>query len=160
MNIYEYAMQLELDGERYYRDLAEKMDEAGLKNIFVMLAEEEVKHFIIFEKMNKQQSFAAQHPTNLIKNTISSFHKMREENPNFYFSQQYIDSFKSALRTEQNSYQFYLEKGNMLEEGEQKEAFLRIAEEEKDHMILLQNLLMFVMDPHQWIESHELKMPL
>jgi rubrerythrin len=53
-----------------------------------------------------------------------------------------------------------MEKGNMLEDGKQKEAFLRIAEEEREHMILLQNLLTFAMDPVTWIENHELKMPL
>jgi len=160
MNIYEYAMQLELDGERYYRELADKMQDIGMKNIFIMLADEEVKHYILFEKMNKQQTFTIQHSTHLIKHTLLLFRKMREENPNFSFSRLHIESFKSALRTEENSYQFYLEKGNMLEDGEQKEAFLRIAEEEKEHMILLQNLLSLVEDPQQWIESHELKMPL
>lgn len=160
MNIYEYAMQIEKDGEIFYLDLAEKIEDAGIKNIFIMLAEEEVKHYIIFDKMNKRQTFTTQHSTHLTKHTLALFHKMRAENPHFSFSRSYIEAFKSALRTEENSYQFYIEKGNMLEDGAQKEAFLRIAEEEKEHMILLQNLLAFVMDPLEWIESHELKMPL
>lgn len=160
MNIYEYAMKLEKDGERFYRDLAEKIEDKGIKSIFIMLAEEEIKHYIIFEKMNKQQSFTTQHSTHLIKHTLALFRKMREENPHFSFSRSYIESFRSALRTEENSYKFYMEKGNMLEDEKQKEAFLRIAEEEREHMILLQNLLTFAMDPVTWIENHELKMPL
>jgi len=160
MNIYEYAMQIEKDGEIFYLDLAEKIEDEGIKNIFLMLAEEEVKHYIIFEKMNKRQTFTTQHTTHLIKHTLALFHKMRKENPHFSFSRSYIEAFKSALRTEENSYQFYIEKGNMLEDGAQKEAFFRIAEEEKEHMILLQNLLSFVENPLEWIESHELKMPL
>ena len=160
MNIYEYAMKLEKDGESFYRELAEKIEDKGIKSIFIMLAEEEIKHYIIFEKMNKQQSFTTQHSTHLIKHTLALFRKMREENPHFSFSRSYIESFRSALRTEENSYKFYMEKGNMLEDGKQKEAFLRIAEEEREHMILLQNLLTFAMDPVTWIENHELKMPL
>jgi rubrerythrin len=92
MNIYEYAMKLEKDGERFYRDLAEKIEDKGIKSIFIMLAEEEIKHYIIFEKMNKQQSFTTQHSTHLIKHTLALFRKIREENPHFSFSRSYIES--------------------------------------------------------------------
>ena len=34
MNIYEYAMKLEKDGERFYRDLAEKIEDKGLDHVF------------------------------------------------------------------------------------------------------------------------------
>jgi rubrerythrin len=44
MNIYEYAMKMEKDSENYYSGLANKTDDAGLKNILKMLANDEVKH--------------------------------------------------------------------------------------------------------------------
>jgi len=47
MNIYEFAMQMEKDGENYYRHLAEESTITGLGKIFTMLANEEVKHFNI-----------------------------------------------------------------------------------------------------------------
>ena len=37
MNIYEYAMKLEKDGEIYYRDLAEKIEDKAIKTIFILL---------------------------------------------------------------------------------------------------------------------------
>ena len=60
MNVYEYAMKVEKDGERYYRDLASKTDEPGLKSILNMLADEEVKHYVVFDKMNKNQIIPTQ----------------------------------------------------------------------------------------------------
>ncbi len=39
MGIYEFAMQMEKDGESYYRDLAQKVDNKGIKNILGFLAD-------------------------------------------------------------------------------------------------------------------------
>lgn len=155
MNIYEYAMKLEKDGEIYYRDLAEKIEDKAIKTIFILLADEEVKHYITFEKMNKFEDFSHTPSTSLLKHTLSLFRKLHKENANFYIAQSYINAFKSALRTEQGSYDFYLEKGKMLEEGTHKEAFLKIAEEERQHMLLISHLIDFITDPHTWMEQNQ-----
>ena len=51
MNVFEYAMQMEKDGEVFYRELAEKAGSKGLKNIFTNLADNEAEHFNIFKAM-------------------------------------------------------------------------------------------------------------
>ena len=51
MDIFEYAMQMELDGEAYYRQLAQKVPNKGLKAILSMLADDEVKHYNAIEKV-------------------------------------------------------------------------------------------------------------
>ncbi len=52
MNAYEYAMKVEKDGEVFYKQLAEEANHEGLSKIFMMLANEEVKHYKIFEKLS------------------------------------------------------------------------------------------------------------
>lgn len=54
MDIYSFALQMKKNGEEYYRELANKSGSEGLKKIFTMLAEEEVKHFQLIEKMRKK----------------------------------------------------------------------------------------------------------
>ena len=56
---------------------------------------------------------------------------------------------------QENSYKFYTEKALMLEEGEQKQAFLRIAEEERAHYVLLENVIEYISTPQTWVESAE-----
>ena len=41
MNIYDFAIQMEKDGEAYYRELGERSKQEGLKYIFTLLADEE-----------------------------------------------------------------------------------------------------------------------
>ena len=56
MDIYSFALQMEKDGENYYRELATKSGSEGLKKIFTMLADEEVKHFRLIEKMREKST--------------------------------------------------------------------------------------------------------
>jgi len=155
MNIYEYAMKVEKDGERYYRELATKTDNVGVQSILTMLAEEEVKHYIVFDKMNNNQAIPTQPNIDIFQHTKNIFEKMQKENKTPSFTKDQIEFYKSALRSEESSYKFYTEKASMLEDGEQKKAFLRIAEEEKAHYILLENLVEYVSAPESWVESAE-----
>jgi rubrerythrin len=155
MNVYEYAMKVEKDGERYYRELAEKSPDEGLKAILNMLADEEVKHYVVFERMNNEKIIPTQPHVDIFKHTQNIFQKLQKNNASPSFTQDQIEMYKRAFRLEENSYKFYTEKALMMEEGEQKKAFLRIAEEERQHMLLLENLVDYVSAPVQWIESAE-----
>ena len=59
MNIFDYAMQMEKDGEVYYREIAEKTSNKGVRNILKMLADAELMHYEIFEKMRGKQGHRA-----------------------------------------------------------------------------------------------------
>ncbi|MHC4911431.1 MAG: ferritin family protein, partial [Planctomycetota bacterium] len=55
MDILEYAMKMEKDGEQYYRRTAEKVNNKGIKTILSMLADEEVKHYNALARIQAQQ---------------------------------------------------------------------------------------------------------
>jgi rubrerythrin len=155
MNVYEYAMKVEKDGEHYYRELAAKTNDVGLQKILTMLAEEEVKHYVVFEKMSKSQNLPLQSEVDVFANAKTIFQKMKDENESYSFSEDQVEYYKKALLSEENSYKFYTEKALMLEDDEQRKVFLRIAEEERQHMVLLENLVEYVSSPTHWIESAE-----
>jgi rubrerythrin len=135
--------------------LAEKTNDAGLKSILTMLADEEIKHYVVFDKMNKKQIIPTQPHVDVFSSAKTIFQKMREENQTATFSDDQIDFYKSALRSEENSYKFYIEKALMLEDEEQKAIFMRIAEEERQHMVLLENLVEYISFPERWLENAE-----
>lgn len=155
MNVYEYAMKVEKDGEQFYRELAEKTNDVGLQKILIMLAEEEIKHYIVFEKMNKSQNLPLQAEVDVFANAKTIFQKMKDENVSYSFSEDQVEYYKKALLSEENSYKFYTEKALMLEDDEQRKVFLRIAEEERQHMVLLENLIEYISSPAHWIENAE-----
>lgn len=123
MNIYEYAMKAEKDGERYYRELANKTDDVGLKSILMMLADEEVKHYVVFDKMNKTKSFQQHNRTSMFLQPQRRFlKKCAKKTLKPVLVKTKLSSI-SALRSEENSFKFYVEKALMVEDAEQKHHF-------------------------------------
>jgi rubrerythrin len=44
VDIFEYAMQMEKDGENYYHQLAQQTTNKDLQTTLIMLADDEIKH--------------------------------------------------------------------------------------------------------------------
>ena len=51
MNVFDFAMQMEIDGKAHYEKLAAGTSIAGLQNIFLMLAADEQKHYEVVQAM-------------------------------------------------------------------------------------------------------------
>ena len=153
MNIFDYAMQMEKDGENYYRQLVQSSDNKGEKTIFTMLADEEVKHFNIIRLM-KSQTLPKLADSDILANTRNIFIKMQQSNDKLDFDNKQSQLYKKARDIEQKSCKFYLEKASQAEQ-KQKEIFLKLAEEEKKHYYILENLLQLVSRPEQWLENAE-----
>ncbi|MBE0495523.1 MAG: ferritin family protein [Campylobacterales bacterium] len=155
MNVYEYAMKVEKEGEKYYRDLAQKTEDMGLKQVLTMLADEEVKHYATFEAMLGRAPLPSTPSVDIFKGAKTIFQKMKATNPTAVFTKEQVDFYTHALALEEKSYAFYIEKAELLEDAEEKAAFLRIAEEEKQHATLLENLIEYITYPERWIEDAE-----
>ena len=155
MNIYKYAMKMEKDSENYYRELANKTGDLGLRNILKMLANDEVKHYHIIEQMMKTDITAELAETDILENAKNIFVKIKGKNLVFDFDLTQVDFYRKAQEMEEKSYKFYLEMSDKVEIESQRKIFLKLAEQEKKHMFLLENLVEFVSRPETWIENAE-----
>ncbi|MFZ2147722.1 MAG: ferritin family protein [Sedimentisphaerales bacterium] len=153
MNIFEYAMQMEKDGEEYYRQLARQTANKGLKTILTMLADEEVRHYKAIEKMKTAEPEMV--GTTILSDAKNIFIQIRESNENFNYDTEQIQFYKKAQDIEEKTRDFYLEKANEVEEKYQKEVLLKLADEEKKHYFLLENIIEFVSRPETWLENAE-----
>jgi len=153
MNIFEFAMEKEKYSEDYYRRLAERTNNKGLETIFNMLADEEAKHYKIVSDM-KEDVAPDLADTTVLSDAKDVFVKMRESAQKFSFDISQTELYKKAQDIEKQSQNFYLEKAKEAEET-QKEIFLSLAEEEKKHYFLLENIINFVSKPQTWLENAE-----
>lgn len=153
MNIFDHAMQMEKDGEKLYRDLAQKSENIGIKNIFNMLADDEVKHYKVFEDMKKNEK-SQMADTEVLASAKNVFTQLKKEKT---FDQKgtQLDLYKKAQELEKKSEEFYLQKAEEVKDSYQKEIMLKIAEEEKKHYFLLDNIVQFVSAPERWLEDAE-----
>jgi len=153
MNIFEYAMQMEKDGEDYYRQLAQQAANKGLKTVLTMLADEEVKHYNTIKKMKTETPQMTE--TTILIDAKNVFVQIKEMGEKFDFGIGQPELYKKAQDIEKKSEDFYLEKTNEVKEEHQKESFLRLADEEKKHYFLLENIIEFVSRPETWLENAE-----
>lgn len=154
MEIFEYAMQMEKDGENFYRKASEESPNRGVKTILTMLADEEVRHYNVIEKMKSAE------PPQLADSTILTdaknvFAQLKESGEKFTSQTNQIKLYQKALDIEKQSRDFYTEKAGEVSDKSPKELFLRLAREEQKHYVLVENIIDFVSRPDTWLENAE-----
>ena len=153
MDIYDFAMRMEKDGEDYYREMARQTGNKGLITILTMLADEEVRHYKIVQKMKTEKSGMTE--TMILSDAKNIFMQLKESNEKIDFDIEQTELYKKAQTIEQRSMEFYLEKADEVGLEYQKQIFLKLAAEEKKHYFMLENIIEFVSRPQSWLENSE-----
>jgi len=153
MDIFQYAMQMEKDGEIYYRELSASTGNKGIKNILTMLANAEVVHYKIFQAMKTKEQIPATDSKGLadIKNI---FTRLKEEAPSEVDSAQ-VALYLKAQDIEKKTRDFYLERAEASNDMLEKATFQKVAAEENKHYLILENIIDFVNKPATWLENPE-----
>ncbi len=154
MEIFEYAMQMEKDGEDFYRDLARQMPGRGIKTILTMLADDEARHYKAIEKMKSDE------PSELVDTTVLTdarnvFAQLKESGEQFTSETNHVRLYNKALDIEAKSRDFYNEKAGEVSNANAKEFFIRLAREEQKHYVLVENIIDFLSRPDTWLENAE-----
>lgn len=153
MDIFEFAIQMERDGEAFYRDIAAKTPDKGLQTILLMLAEDEQKHARTIQDMQSQTP--AMKATTVLDTAKNVFVQMKDFGGEIDLSGDEEKLYREAMVIEQRSISFYLDRADQVEKDEQKAVFQQLAEEEKKHYRLLQDMADFVKRPKNWLENAE-----
>jgi len=153
MDIFKFAIQMEKDGEKFYRELAGQVHEKGVKDILNMLADDEVKHAKAIEQIRSRTTEMAN--TEILKKAKNIFRQMKDLGEEFDFDHGHEGLYRQAMKLEQNSIDFYLGRADEVQDAGQKALFEQLAQEEKKHLRLLSGLADFVSRPKTWLEDAE-----
>jgi len=156
VDIFEYAKQMEKDGEKYYRELAAQCPVSGLKNILGLLADAEVDHYHTLVQMQRQEDVAYDEGT-LRLDSKNIFAQMIDQGAKADFTASEIDHYRKAQDLEKKSRDFYLEKADEAPSPKVQEILRQIAEEERLHYQLLDSMIEFMSRPlpGNWLENAE-----
>ena len=132
MNIFEYAMKFELDGESYYREIAQQNAGTALAGVFDRLAGSEHRHYEVLQTMRDQADEA------------TAAVELNADAENIF----------SEL--EQGSMDYYTAKAEEVSSPGGRKLLLELADEEKKHYWILDNIVKHVSRPDfGWIEFAE-----
>lgn len=154
MNVFDLAMEMEKDGEKYYQHLAEKTTNAGMKNILGQLALDEAKHYQVLQKL-KDSVRVELESTPILSRSKSIFQQLQEEKNWDDLPQSQADLYRKAKEIETRSFRFYMDKGRESGDPRVQRMFFLIAEEEKRHEFLLEHVLQLISRPQTWLENAE-----
>ncbi len=154
-NAFEYAMQMELESDKLYRDMAHSESDERIKTVLVMLADEEVKHYKAFKKMAETSDASGFDHFDISESVKKIFSGIKEDKKPYHFSGEQVEFYHKAAEIEDKAYEFYMQKAEEADDPMVKKAFLKIASEEKKHQELMENLAAFVAEPESWLESAE-----
>ena len=141
--IYQFAIQIEENGEKFYRAMVEKFDDPKTKELFEFLAEEEVRHEKIFKEMlakiedyNPQESYPSEYFAYLhayADNLVFTLDKIEEDISSLHAVD---EALQYAIGKELDTILYYHEMRNVVPEHQQKMVD-DIIDEERKHVVKL-----------------------
>ncbi len=157
MNIFEFAMKMEMDGKKYYEESAAKVDSPELKRILLELASDEEKHYTIFRALRDgvPVEYEEAKKTKILSEIKNVFETLKAQDKDFEFPSGAKDIWLHAQKIEKDSETFYREKAGEVDDQHQKNILVRIADEEQKHWITMENVVKFLDRPNHWLEDAE-----
>ena len=155
--VFEMGMDVERNGEAYYRKAAEKVDDPEVKDILIFLADEEQKHFQTFRKLReslpaKATTTVTQDPEDqealyldaLVKSRLFNSEKKAERIASSVKGE--LEALKTALTFEKDTILFFMHMKEMTREDLGKDKIDMLIEEEHSHVVKISEIIRHVMD--------------
>lgn len=155
MDIFDFAMKMELDGKAFYEEQAEKASIPGLRTIFSRLASDEQKHYEIFQALKNDRPKVAMESTPALDEARNVFDDLMADKKIMGVLKGDLEGYRFAMKIEADSFRLYEDAAEKEQNAEIKNLLLRIAEEEHKHFTILENIYDFVNAPNQYLAWRE-----
>jgi rubrerythrin len=154
-NPLEYAVQLERDGLAFYTEAANSTENILGKKMFESLAGDEERHIQILENIAKliNVELDDETPKERIVTLFAELGPQIREDLGANPSDTAV--VEKALDTERRAVEFYAGQADESEDADHRMIFLRLAEEERQHVEILQNTLTYLNDTGHWFLWNE-----
>ena len=154
MNTIEYAIKMEYDGEKYYREQAEINKDNGLSVVCNLLADEEKRHAQILENKRKHLEYKLLDSDFLInaKNIYAGAKGIDVEGTN-YPSQ--LDFYRIVCDKEKESVDLYQKLLSGVEDDDEKKLYEYLIKQEEQHLEAFDEMSRLLQNAEWWIESPE-----
>lgn len=154
MNDFKFAIEMENDGENYYREQAEINKDNGLYTVCLKLAEDEKNHARILTDMMNQLPVKLMESETLsnVENIFKGIDDIKVEGKNIPSQ---LDFYRIACEKEQQSIDLYTKYLSVAEGFAEKELFEFLIKQEKYHYEVLDNIVELLKRADEWVENAE-----
>lgn len=160
MDVLEYAMKMEMDGKAFYEKGAAEAESPEIKKVLTTLAEEEQKHYLIFKSLKANaddQATQAMTETGTPALARNVFQKLADSGTDTLYGDEQQKLWKEAIKIEEESEKLYRDAAAEENNEARRDLLNRIADEEKNHIYLIHNMIAFMRDPKGFVDSAQFK---
>lgn len=157
MGIYEFAMDFEMAGRNHYLKMVEETPSATGKQIFKILADEELRHYDLLKEMSQHSQVVVESGNMEVAEKVFNSLLGTDELQGYMLP---IDYYTQGIILEEKSIAFYKEKAAAETDAAAKTVLQKIGFEEKKHKLLLENIRELMMESETRLASPELERPL
>ncbi len=152
MNTIDFAISMELEGQKYYMDLAELNKDNELHKVFLLLADAEMQHANLLNKFKKKEALILENQSiqpefKSVFQDLTYFHKET--------SAKQLDAYRIACEQEEKSIELYKNMRSKASNVLEEEIYDYLIRQEEEHLILFEELVKMVTRPEEWVESAE-----
>ncbi|PLX84731.1 MAG: ferritin [Desulfuromonas sp.] len=150
MNVFDFALQMETDGKVFYEKMARETKIPGLNTIFSRLADDEQKHYETIRAL-KDESPPSMAQTMVLEATQNVFTELLHEKDALGPIEGDLEGYRYAMKIEAESFRFYENAAKRDKDPAVAALLLRIADEERKHFNIVENILHFVDAPNNYL---------
>ncbi len=150
MDVFEFALKMEIDGKAHYEELAAGTAVVGLQNIFRRLAADEQKHYDTFVAIRNKTSIVMTDST-VLDEAKNVFQGLMADKSVVGGLGKDLDGYRYAMKIEADSIRLYEDMAVKEANPETAKLIRRIAGEEKKHFNIMENLYDFVLAPQNYL---------
>ncbi|MBD3319768.1 MAG: hypothetical protein GF350_01590 [Chitinivibrionales bacterium] len=154
-NIWEFAKNIEQEGQAYYTTLARETPVSELKGVFNQMAAEEKKHYDLFEALSQKKSAGREAGKDILGTAKQAFSSIAEGFTKSPVINDSESAYRKALDLEKKSVEYYQDALGKVESPDAKDTLGFIIGEEKKHVKIVEQIVEMVRNPKQWVEDAE-----
>lgn len=151
MDLISFAINMEVEGEEYYRKQAAQHAGDGLKVVFTLLADEESIHAALLRKAAQGQPYTLEPSTRAQwQNVFTGKEAFQDETKSL---PEQVDVYRMAHEMEEKSIALYKQLAE--QDAENRQLYTLLIAQEQEHEQILDELIKRVNRPNDWVESAE-----
>lgn len=150
MNAFACAIKMEEEARQYYEELIEATAVPELKGLFSMLAAAEQEHHAALVALQADIPLKEFHFTDL-KEAACLFKPLLERRDTMDSLPADPDAYRQIVNEEENGIRIYEELAAQQHDQRVREALLLIADQERKHLSIVENIYAFVESPRTFL---------
>lgn len=155
MDILEFAINMEIEGEKFYNDLAEKNKDNSISIVMQMLAKDEKEHANILRNRKLDVPEDLQNNNSTLTEAENIFKKAKSFKDIVKQTPDQLDTYRLALEKEQQSIDLYQRLLLKTPDDKVKQIFEFLINQEKEHYKIIEELVLMLKHAEDWVEDAE-----